>query len=351
MSAQAKIRVLFAEDSPSQGELLAWALGQSGEFEVVGRAVNGAEAVEMTATLRPDIVLMDCHMPVLDGIGATREIMRRCPVPILVASASFEPTDVHPGLEAVREGALAIVPKLPGVDSADFDAVARELFLSLRLMSEVKVVRRVPPRGRREPGIRAEVSGRIRMVALGASTGGPPVILEILRGLAPNLSAPVLIVQHMANGFTGGFASWLARGCGLPVEIASDAALALPGHVYVGPEGRHLGIDRHGRLALSDAPPENGFRPSVSHLFRAAAQAFGPCALAVLLTGMGEDGAEGLAHVARCGGITVAQDKETSVVFGMPAAALRLGAAQRLLAPADIAQFILTQLARKSLPT
>ncbi|MFG1359944.1 chemotaxis protein CheB [Xanthobacter pseudotagetidis] len=351
MSAQAKIRVLLAEDSPSQREVLAWALGQSGEFEVVGRAVNGAEAVEMAATLRPDIVLMDCHMPVLDGIGATREIMRRCPVPILVASASFEPTDVHPGLEAVRQGALAIVPKLPGVDSADFDAVARELFLSLRLMSEVKVVRRVPPRGRREPGIRAEVAGRVRMVALGASTGGPPVILEILRGLGPNLSAPVLVVQHMANGFTGGFASWLARGSGLPVEIAGDAVLALPGHVYVGPEGRHLGIDRHGRLALSDGPPENGFRPSVSHLFHAAALAFGPCALAVLLTGMGEDGAEGLAHVARCGGITVAQDKETSVVFGMPAAALRLGAAQRLLAPADIAQFIQTQLARKSLPT
>lgn len=351
MSDGAKIRVLLAEDSPSQREVLAWALGQSGEFDLVGCAVNGAEAVAMVSELRPDIVLMDCHMPVMDGIEATREIMRHCPVPILVASASFEPTDVHPGLEAVREGALAIVPKLPDLDSADFDAVARELFLSLRLMSEVKVVRRVPPRGRGEPGTHTGTAGRIRLVALGASTGGPPVILEILRGISSNLSAPVLVVQHMANGFTSGFASWLARGSGLPVEIASDATLALPGHVYVGPDGRHLGIDRRGRLVLGDGPPENGFRPSVSHLFRATAQAFGPCALAVLLTGMGEDGAEGLADVGRCGGITVAQDKESSVVFGMPAAAQKLGAAQRLLAPAEIAQFILTQLARKSLST
>jgi two-component system chemotaxis response regulator CheB len=351
VSGDAKIRVLLAEDSPSQRELMAWALADSGEFEVVGCAVNGMEAVEMTAALRPDIVLMDCHMPVLDGIGATREIMRRCPVPILVASASFAPTDVHPGLEAVREGALAIVPKLPGVSSANFDAVARELFLTLRLMSEVKVVRRLPPRARREVGARTEVSGRIRIVALGASTGGPPVILEILRGLGSNFSAPVLVVQHMANGFTRGFASWLARGSGLPVEIASDATLALPGHVYVGPEGCHLGINRQGRLTLSDDPPKNGFRPSVSHLFHAVAEAFGPCALAVLLTGMGDDGAEGLADVARYGGITVAQDRETSVVFGMPAAALKLGAAQRLLAPADMAQFIQTQMARKSLST
>lgn len=351
MSAGARIRVLVAEDSPSQREALVWTLGRNADFEVVGSAANGAEAVAMAAALQPDIVVLDCHMPVMDGVAATREIMRRSPMPIVVASASFEPMDVHPGLEALREGALAIVPKLPDVGSAAFDAVARELYLSLRLMSEVKVVRRLPPRPPRDAGARVPAARRVRVVALGASTGGPPVILEILRGLGGDVAAPVLIVQHMARGFIGGFASWLGRGSGLPVEIAVDAAPAKPGHAYVAPDDRHLGIDRQGCLVLCAAPPENGFRPSVSHLFRSAGDAFGAAALCVLLTGMGEDGAEGLAHVARCGGITVAQDKETSVVFGMPAAAVRLGAAQRLLAPAEIVHFILAQLAGKSLPT
>lgn len=349
MSPPAPIRILIAEDSPSQRELVTWALGQMPGLEVVGCAVNGAEAVEMVARLAPDIVLMDCHMPVMDGIAATREIMCRCPVPIVVASASFEPSDVHPGLDALREGALAIVPKLPAPQSPDFEAVARELALSLRLMSEVKVVRRLPPRRGQTRPPPARPGRGIQVVAIGASTGGPPVIREILQGLGQAISAPTLIVQHMAAGFTGGFVSWLARNCQMPVELAAANAPAKPGHVYVGPEGRHLGIDRRGRLVLETGPPENGFCPSVSRLFRSVGDAFGTSALAVLLTGMGEDGAEGMAHVARCGGITVAQDRETSVVFGMPGAAVQLGAAQQVLAPPEIAPFILAQLVHKSL--
>ncbi|MEP9355923.1 chemotaxis-specific protein-glutamate methyltransferase CheB [Xanthobacter sp. KR7-65] len=346
----ARIRVLLAEDSPSQRETLAFAITSGSELELAGVASNGAEAVEKVEQLKPDIVLMDCHMPVLDGIAATRAIMWRCPVPVVMASASFGPSDVHPGLEALREGALAIVPKPPDPAHPDFDRVAAELRLSLRLMSEVRVVRRTPPRQNRATVAR-RAAGRVRVVAIGASTGGPPVILEILRGLDPRIEAPILVVQHIAPGFTAGFASWLARSCGLPVEVAAANAPAQAGHVYVAPEGSHLGIDRRGRIVLDDGPAENGFKPSVSHLFRSAADSFGSAALAVLLTGMGEDGAEGLAHISRCGGISVAQDKDTSVVFGMPAAALRLGAVQRMLAPPDIAPFILGQLARKSLPS
>ncbi|MEP9380548.1 chemotaxis-specific protein-glutamate methyltransferase CheB [Aquabacter sp. CN5-332] len=349
MSEAAKIRVLVVEDSPSQREILSWVIRTSSDLVVAGEAQNGAEALEQVQALAPDIVLMDCHMPVMDGIEATREIMRKCPVPIVMTSVSFYARDLHPGLEALREGALAIVPKPLDPDDPGFDAVVEELRLSLRLMSDVAVVRRSPPRAPMRERAARPLTQKTSMIAIGASTGGPPVILSILRHIATDLKVPVLVVQHMAPNFTAGFASWLARGANLPVEMAAADVLAKPGHVYLGPEDRHLGIDRQGRLVLDDGAPENGFRPSVSHLFRTLGDAYGPAGLAVLLTGMGEDGAEGLAHVARCGGVTVAQDKESSVVFGMPAAAIRRGAAKHVLDPAEIARFICAQLARKSL--
>lgn len=347
MSQSPETRVLLVEDSPSQRALAARVIRHAPGFELAGEATNGTEAIRQIEALQPDIVLMDCHMPVMDGVAATRAIMHRCPVPIVVSSSTYESQDVHPGLEALREGALAIVPKLPDPASASFDAVAAELLLSLRLMAEVRVVRRMTPRVPAEAAHAGAPEGAIRIIALGASTGGPPAIREVLKGIGPDIAAPVLVVQHMTAGFLPGFRSWLERSSGLPVEIATPALPARPGHVYLAPEGRHLGLDRIGRIHLSDAPPENGFRPSVSALFRSVADAAGPGVLAVLLTGIGEDGAAGLAHVASRGGLTVIQDRETAAAYGMPGAALRIGAAQRVLAPADIARFILGQLVRK----
>lgn len=341
------IRVLLVEDSPSQRAIAAWAISRSPGFDLVGQAVNGAEAIEKVEALRPGIVLMDCHMPVMTGTEATRAIMHRCPVPIIVTSASFEQDDLHPGLDALREGALAIVPKLPDPASDGFDRAVADLLLSLKLMSEVHVMRRTASGPRSAP---ASLPGAAiaRVIALGASTGGPPALLEILKGLGPGLPVPVLIVQHIAAGFTPGFVDWLARGSGLPVTIACADSLAKPGHVYVGPEGRHLGIDRRGTLTLTDGPAEHGFRPSVSCLFRSVGDAFGTAAVAVLLTGMGEDGALGLAHVLSRGGTTVIQDRDSSVVFGMPGAALKIGAAQRVLPLAEIAGFLRAQISGRT---
>lgn len=356
MKESRKIRVLLAEDSRSQREAISWVIGNAPYLELIGDAANGAEAVDMVEQLRPDIVLMDCHMPVMDGIEATRVIMGRCPVPIVVTSATFDANDVHPGLEALHEGALAIVPKPLDPAAENFDRLAEELCLTLKLMADVKVVRRLPRPPAASPRPPEDLANRpapvreareIRIIAMGASTGGPPVVLDILRRLGPRLDVPMLLVQHMSPGFIVGFASWLARGSGLPVEVAAANVAAAPGRVYIAPEDRHLGIDGRGRLTLDDGPPENGFRPSVSHLFRSVADAFGREALAILLTGMGQDGAEGLAYLARKGGVTAVQDKQSSVVFGMPAAAIRMGAAQRVLAPPDIARFALAQLTRR----
>ena len=356
MNATREIRVLLVEDSRSQRETLAWVIRHAPGLTLAGEAENGAEAAEMVARLAPDVILMDCHMPVMDGIAATREIMSRHPTPIIVTSATFETRDVHPGMEALKEGALAIAPKPLDPTSTDFDHQAEELCLTLRLLADVKVARlnaaSAPADSPAAPLPRATIPiyrsrHEIRIIVIGASTGGPPVLLDILRRIRPQLDVPVVLVQHMCSGFTAGFASWLGRSTGLPVEIAGGGARAFPGHVYVAPEGCHVGMTSRDRFILDDGPPENGFRPSVSHLFRSAAGAYGPGALAILLTGMGQDGADGMANVAAQGGTTLVQDRESSVVFGMPDATIRRGAAQHVLPPRDIARFVLTQLAAR----
>ncbi len=348
MSAAGKVRVLLVEDSDTQREVLAWVIRKAPNLELVGEATNGREAVEMVRALRPDIVLMDCHMPVMDGVAATREIMQECPVPILIVSASAAASDVHPGLDAMREGALAIVPKPIDPGAASFESQAEELRLNLRLMSEVQVVRRRPRRTAPTFHARERSHPAISLIAIGASTGGPPAVMEILRASAGCLKVPVLIVQHMAPGFSTGFASWLSRASGVPVSIAVDRETARPGCAYVAPDDYHLGIDRLYRLRLDQGPPEDGFRPSVSYLFSNVADTFGAKAMAILLTGMGEDGARGLADVARAGGVTVAQNKETSVVFGMPGVAVRMGAARHVLTPSEIADLVVEQMTQRS---
>lgn len=356
MNVAREVRVLLVEDSRSQRETLAWVIRNAPGLTLVGEAENGAQAVDMVAQLAPDVVLMDCHMPVMDGIAATREIMSRYPTPIIVTSATYETTDVHPGMEALREGALAIAPKPLDPTSDDFDKMAEELRLTLRLLADVKVARLnsagsptespIPPLPR--PSLPVYRPRRdVQIIVIGASTGGPPVLLDILRRIRPELDVPVVLVQHICAGFTAGFAGWLSRSAGLPVEIARAGAPAKPGCVYVAPENCHLGMNASARFVLDEGPPEDGFRPSVSHLFRSTAAAFGPNALAILLTGMGQDGAEGMSCIAREGGATVVQDRQSSVVFGMPNAAIQRGAAQRILPPRDIARFVLTQLAAR----
>lgn len=356
MRAAGEIRVLLVEDSRAQRETLAWIIANRPTLKLAGEALNGAQAVEMVAELLPDIVLMDCHMPVLDGIAATREIMARHPVPIIMTSATSDNQDVHPGLEALRYGALAVIPKPLDPTDADFDRLREEMCLTLEMLADVRVAPTVaaPPASHAPPGPRREAPRtreELRLVAIGASTGGPPVILQILREIGASADVPVVIVQHMCAGFVAGFASWLGRSTGRAVEIARAGDLPLGGHAYVASEHGHLALDSDGRFLVEDGPPENGFRPSISHLFRSVAQVHGPHALGVLLTGMGQDGAEGLAAILRHGGLTVVQDKESSVVFGMPGTAIRIGAAQRVLSPAAIGRFILAQLATRRVPT
>ena len=347
-----RIRVLVVEDSAVVRAVLVKLLKDDPQFEVIGTAGNGEEAVAFVARTRPDVVLMDVHMPKLDGIEATRQIMEQNPVPIVIASATIQPHEVPLAFRAMQAGALAFVDKSAQIGSPQFDEQSRQLKQMLKLMSEVKVVRRwnraaqtEPRTASREP-LPTRVNRPCRLVAVGASTGGPPVLGTILSQLPRGFALPLLVVQHITPGFVSGLADWLTQASGVPTHLATRGLVPLPGHAYLAPDDYHLGLEPSGRIVLSKAEKENGLRPAVGYLFRSVADAVGAGAIGVLLTGMGKDGAAELRQLKLRGAVTIAQDKASCVVNGMPGEAVAIGAADYVLPPDKIASALASLAAR-----
>jgi len=338
------IRVLVVEDTPVVREFLVHVLSSDPGVQVVGTAHNGEEAIEAVERHKPDVITMDVHMPKLNGLEATRKIMETRPTPIVIVSGSSNASEAAWIFEAMEAGALAVAESPMGIGHPDHEATAAALIQTVKLMSEVKVVRRwarrrteavpasVPP----PPEVRP-LPAEVKLIAIGASTGGPPALHQILAGLNATLPVPVLIVQHISPGFTEGFVEWLGQTSALPVQVATHGQRIRAGHVYVAPDGYQMKAQREGRLSLTKDAPENGHRPSVSCLFRSVAEAFGEEAIGMLLSGMGKDGAAELKLMRDQGAITIAQDKESSVVHGMPGEAILMGAATYVLAPDSIA--------------
>ncbi len=336
------IRVLVAEGSQTLRDFLVNILSAAADIQVIATATDGLHALEAVRRLKPDVVTMGIHMPGMDGLEATRRIMEGHPVPIVIVSGTS--TDhVATTFRAVEAGALAFVPRPLGIGHQDHSASAAELVQMVRLMAEVRVVRRwrkpQPPERRPPPVALVGPSARpeTRLVAIGGSTGGPLALQSILAGLPQDFPVPVLAVQHISPGFVQGFVEWLAASSSMPVRVAADGDHPLPGHVYVAPDGAHLGLGRSGNLVLDHAPAEHGQRPAVSFLFRSLAATLGARVVGVLLSGMGADGAVELKQLKDAGAITIAQSKESSVVHGMPGVAIGLGGATHVLAPDEIA--------------
>jgi two-component system chemotaxis response regulator CheB len=338
------IRVLVVEDSSTVRELLLGILSSDPAIEVVGTAQTGEEAVEAVERLRPDVVTMDVHMPKMNGFDATRRIMETYPTPIVIVSAA-DATDTAKALQAIESGALAILQKPSGLGHPEHEHHSADLLRTVKMMSEVKVVRRWPRLRPTEtlPATPActelqfqPAQTSMRLVAIGASTGGPPALQTILAGLPKDFPVPVLIVQHIAEGFTHYFVEWLAQSSKLPLHLPTHGQRVSPGHVYVAPDGLHMAITADGRIQLIAAEVENGLRPSVSYLFRSVAKAYGSGAVGVLLTGMGRDGACELKSMKEKGALTIVQDRDTSAVYGMPGEAVRLGGASYILSPEKI---------------
>ena len=334
------IRVVVAEDSLTVRELLVEILESDPQIKVVGQAKNGAEAVELAMRLKPDLITMDVHMPVMDGFEATKEIMVQAPRPIIIVSSSASHEDVELSFNAMRAGALMVVAKPDNPQSDLFDG-RREQFLTMaKAMAQVKVVRRWAPQTqvatppvtlRRAPG------ARLRLVALAASTGGPAALQRILTDLPGDFPVPILVVQHIATGFVTGLADWLGSGCNLRVKVAEDGEPLRARTVYLAPENRQLGVHADDRILVAAAPPVKGFQPSATFLFQSAARAYGAALAAVILTGMGNDGVEGLKAVKAAGGVVLAQDEASSVVYGMPREAVEAGVVDAVMSINEVA--------------
>lgn len=337
------IRVVVAEDSLTVREILVEILESDPEIRVVGQAKNGAEAVELTTRLKPDLVTMDVHMPVMDGFEATKEIMVQAPTPILIVTSSASGREVELSLNAMRAGALMVVAKPDNPQSERFGGRRDGLAAMAKAMAQVRVVRRWAPQSRPlrpASAPRMAPGAPVRLVAVAASTGGPAALLRILSSLPGDFAVPILVVQHIATGFVAGLAEWLSASCNLRVKVAEPGEPLLKRTVFLAPDDRHLGVSPDARVMVTDAPAVNGFRPSGTYLFASAAQGYGATVAAVILTGMGRDGVEGLKAVKAAGGRVLAQDEPSSVVYGMPGEAVAAGVVDAVLAVDEIARHL-----------
>ncbi len=342
----ARTRVLIAEDSLTVRRHLADVLAADPDIDLVGEAEDGKRAIELCQRLRPDMVTMDMMMPEMTGLAATEYIMAHCPTPILIVSSSVNRGELFRTYDALAAGAVDVLEK-PDGDGPDGDW-ERRLLAAVKLVAKIRVITHLrarvaaptrptasPPSPAPAPG---PSGGACELVAIGASTGGPGAIVEILSGLPVEFRLPVLLVLHINEPFGTAFAEWLDGQTGRRVSHPADgqAVADLAGRVAMAPGGRHL-VVRDGRLRLTLDPERNSCRPSVDVLFESVARSYGARAAACLLTGMGRDGAAGLLQIRRAGGITIAQDEASSVIFGMPREAIQMGAAAQILPLGEIA--------------
>ena len=348
------LRVLVTEDSVVARALLTSIINRDPGLEVVGEARDGEQAVEMAAKLKPDVITMDVHMPKVDGLEATRRIMSETPTPIVVISA-IDPKDVRLSFEALDSGALAVLAKPTGPTAPDFSQRAAEIVGTVKTMAGVRVVRRRPklrpgaapaatplrasaaapaaPAGA-PPAVvsaRPAVRRKIDIVAIGSSTGGPDALGKIIGALPGDAPVPIVIVQHITVGFHQGLVDWLNNVTPLRVRLGADGESLAPGDVVIAPGEHQMAVAAGRRLKLTSEGPVGGHRPSATYLFNSVARAYGGSALGVILTGMGDDGADGLVALRNAGGWVIGQDEATCVVYGMPREAALRGAVSEVL--------------------
>jgi two-component system chemotaxis response regulator CheB len=334
----AGIRVLVVEDSPTVGHHLREILTADPNLDVTGIARDGAAAIDLTTHTRPDVITMDMVLPVLDGLAAIEHIMAHRPTPILVVSSADNRAELFSTYDALAAGAVDVLEKYAGgTPAADW---AHQLRQAVKLVARIPVIThprgRLPARDRGQPGhvlpIRRIGPRPCRIVGLGASTGGPGAVVEILRALPADYPVPIVLVQHISAPFAAAYVDWLRDQIQRPADHAYDglAVADLAGRVAVAPPDRHLTV-RDGRLRLTDEPERHSCRPSIDVLFESLAREYGRAATACLLTGMGRDGASGLLAMRQAGGLTIAQDEATSAVYGMPREAALLNAAVHVL--------------------
>ncbi|MCX6283516.1 MAG: chemotaxis-specific protein-glutamate methyltransferase CheB [Bacteroidetes bacterium] len=334
------INIVIVDDSVVFRKFLVHSLETAEGIKVSGTASSGLEALELIQRLRPDLVLMDINMPGMDGFETTTHIMSSNPLPVIIISGEYTPSEVAKTFRALEVGAVDILPKPAGIGSRDHENEVQKLITHIRLMSEIKVVKRNPaaikqrvitPQPSSDKGFTYDkpLSKNIPFViGIGASAGGPMAIQKLLLGLTSGFSIPIVIVQHIEPVFAEGFAQWLELTTNRKVVIAANGMELKEGMIVLPPGDVHLGFRSKGILEITKDPPDRRLRPSVHHLFTSIANTYGPDSIGIILTGMGSDGVEGLKLLKEKGGITIAQDAESSMIHGMPGEAIKAGAAK-----------------------
>lgn len=347
----ATIDVLVVDDSPLMQRITTHLLESDPRIRVVSTAADGYEALEKVEAIRPDVVTLDIEMPRMNGLDALQQIMQRAPTPVVMLSGVQE---ADAAVRALELGAVDFVAKPSGTVSIDLYKVRDELINKVKLATLINLDRSAAQVRRHTPIVavpRRRTPDRPWVLAIGASTGGPQALDQILCALPADLAASVLIVQHMPVGFTTSFAQRLHKRSPLHVEEARDGQEVSISSAYVAPGGRHMVVAREGgrlRIRLQDTPPVNSVRPSADILMASVARLEGLHSIGVVLTGMGVDGAEGLAQIKAAGGLTLAQDKESSTVFGMPKAAIGRGVVDVVLPLSEIPRAIVEAMQEES---
>jgi two-component system chemotaxis response regulator CheB len=345
-----KIRVLIVDDSLFMRAAIARALA-GGPFEVVGQAKDGSDAVAQILKLAPDVVTMDFNMPGMTGAETVRQVMQQRPTPVVMFSAHTR-QGAKETFDALAAGAVDFMTKPDGEVSVDLTKIADELVRKLIAAAQARPRAANPPAPPRpsssSSGIRVLTTAAAvtspgalpRVCVIGISTGGPAALSEIIPVLPPDLRVAIVIVQHMPAGFTGPLAERLDAASHVGVSEARTGDRPLPGTVLIAPGDRHLEFDDRGVVTLTDGPQVNGCRPAADVTMISAARVYGRRALAVVMTGMGRDGADGALAIKRAHGKTLAQDQATSVIYGMPKAAIDAGAIDEVAALGDIAAWL-----------
>ncbi len=342
-----QIRVLLVDDSPTVLAVLKKMLSSSPDIQVVGTAANGREGLEQLAKTDPHVICTDLNMPVMDGLEFTRRVMEVSPRPIMVISSEVDDRDSPKVFNLLKAGAIEIFPKPKAGLSPENDLLRQDLIKKIRVLKGIVVFHKFardqkpiekPPEFSPDKQIHPV---RYRILGIGSSTGGPQALLAILPRLPADFPVPILCVQHISPGFLDGLVAWLGEHCRLKVRIATRGERPMAGLIYFPPEGWHLALDSSGCFEALDSPPYNGHRPAANVTFASIAERYGNEAIAILLTGMGDDGAAGMAALFAKGALTIAQDEKSSTVFGMPRAAIERGAATEVLPLDRIANRIL----------
>lgn len=349
------IKVLIVEDSEVKSQYLEYILSSDKDIEVIGRVSNGKQALDFIKKKKPDIITMDIEMPIMNGIEATKRIMAETPIPIIIVTARKEIYSIKTSMDALAFGAISVVDQPYGLGNSNECEAKKKLISLVKLMSKVKVVTRkhnIEKKGLKlenseEPAIYDRTIlpsvndfGGKRIVAIGISSGGPQILAKILSGITGDFPYPILIVQHIADGFLENMVDWLKNLSKIPMNIGSDNELVRAGHVYFAPDNYQMGISL-GRIKLFKNEDGNKICPSVDFLFSSLAKHYENNVIALILTGMGKDGTIGIKALKAKGSITIAQDKESSIVFGMPAEAIKTGSIDYIQSTDQISKILL----------